>query len=83
MQRSLFPFIHFKRYGFDPFSTKMEKNIHIVVSYSKTYFARHLSNSTHKYSEVDLKAMLEFLIYNIFVVFEHQFFLWAQIVPPC
>ena len=55
----------------------------MVVSYSKTYIARHHSNSTHKYSEVDLKAMLEFLIDNIFVVFEHQFFLWALIMPPC
>ena len=48
---------------------------YIFVSYSKTYLVRNHSASTHKYSEVDLKVMLEYLS-----LLE---FLWIQNVLPC
>ena len=48
------------------FFNKNWKYSFIVASHSKTYFVRKYSDSTHKYSEVDIKAMLEFLIDNIF-----------------
>ena len=44
-------------------------------------FARNHSHSTHKYSEVDKKAMLEFLIDNIFVGFGNQVFQQSVGIP--
>jgi hypothetical protein len=43
---------------------------------SHPYFVIHDSDSdsTHKYSEIDIKKMLDFLIDNIFVVFGNQVF---------
>ena len=38
-------------------------NSYIVVTHSK-----HYSDSTHGYSEVDIKAMLAFLLVDIFLV---------------
>jgi hypothetical protein len=38
------------------------------------YFVIHDSDFMHKYSEVDIKEMLGFLIDNIFVVFGNQIF---------
>jgi hypothetical protein len=41
---------------------------------SKNYFVKHHSESTHKYSEIKNKTMVEFLTDNIFVVAgEHVF----------
>jgi hypothetical protein len=45
------------------------KYSYLVVNHSRTYFVIHDSDSMHKYSEVDIKEMLGFLIDNIFVVF--------------
>ena len=50
------------------------KYSYIVISHSRNYFVKHHSDSTHKYFEVDIKAMLEFLIDNIFVMFGNQVF---------
>ena len=47
---------------------KRRKYSYIVVSHYKTNFVRHHSDSTHKYSEVDIKATLE-ILNNIIVVF--------------
>ena len=47
----------------------------------KKYFVKLHSDSTHKYSEVDIKAMLEFLIDNIFVVFGNQVFQQSVGIP--
>ena len=44
------------------------------------------SDSTYKYSEVDIKAMLEFLIDKIFVVFGNQVFqqfVWIPVGTYC
>ena len=52
-----------------------------MISHSKNYFVKLHSDSTHKYSEVDIKAMLEFLIDNIFVVFGNQVFQQSVGIP--
>jgi hypothetical protein len=46
----------------------------LVFNHSRTYFVIHDSDSTHTYSEVDIKEMLGFLIDNIFVVFGNKLF---------
>jgi hypothetical protein len=46
----------------------------IKLDHSRTYFVIHDSDSTHKYSEVDIKEMLGFFIDNIFVVFSNRIF---------
>jgi hypothetical protein len=45
-----------------------------VVNHSRTLFVIHDSDSRNKYSEVDIKKMLGFLINNIFVVFDNKIF---------
>jgi hypothetical protein len=45
-----------------------------VISQKKHYFVEYHFDSTHKYSEVEIKKMLEFLIDNIYVVFGGQVF---------
>jgi hypothetical protein len=45
------------------------------------YFVIHHSDSTHKYSEVEIKKMLEFLIDNIFVLFGDQVFQQSVGIP--
>ena len=57
------------------------KYSYLVISHSKTYFVKHHSDSTHKYSEVEIKNMLEFLIDNIFVVFGDQVFQQSVGIP--
>jgi hypothetical protein len=48
--------------------TKMGKEYsYLVVSHQKHYFVKYHSDSTHKYSEVEIKKVLEFLR-NIYVV---------------
>jgi hypothetical protein len=42
---------------------------YLDVNHSRTYFVIHDFDSMHKYSEVDIKEMLGFLIDNIFVDF--------------
>jgi hypothetical protein len=57
------------------------KYSYLVVNYLRTYFVIHDSDSTHKYSEVDIKEMLGFLINNIFVVFGNQIFQQTVGIP--
>jgi hypothetical protein len=46
-----------------------------------TYFVIHDFDSTHNYSEVDIKEILTFLIDNIFVVFGNQIFQQTVGIP--
>ena len=57
------------------------KYSYLVVNHSRTYFVIHDSDSTHKYSEVDIKEMLGFLIDNIFVVFGNIIFQQTVGIP--
>jgi hypothetical protein len=45
-----------------------------VISHQEQYFVKYHSDSTHKYSQVKIKNMLEFLIDNIFVIVGGQVF---------
>jgi hypothetical protein len=47
---------------------------YLVISHQKHYFVKHQSDTMHKYSEVEIKKMLEFLIDNIYVVVGGQVF---------
>jgi hypothetical protein len=40
-----------------------------VIGKEDTDFVRYHSDSPYKYSEADIKSMLGFLVYNIYVVF--------------
>jgi hypothetical protein len=57
------------------------KYSYLVVNHSRTYFVIHDSDSMHKYSEVDIKEMLGFLINNIFVIFGNQSFQQTVGIP--
>jgi hypothetical protein len=57
------------------------KYAYLVVNHSSTYFVIHDSDSMHKYSEVDIKEILGFLIDNIFVVFGNHIFQQAVEFP--
>jgi hypothetical protein len=46
----------------------------MVISHQKHYFVKYHSDCTRKYSEVEIKKILEFLIYNIYVVVGGQIF---------
>jgi hypothetical protein len=50
------------------------KYLYPVINYQKHCFVEYHSDSTHKYSEIEIKKMLEFLIDNIYVVVEGQVF---------
>ena len=50
------------------------KYANLAISHQTNYFVKNHSDSTHKYSEVEIKKMLEFLIDNIFVVFGDRVF---------
>jgi hypothetical protein len=52
-----------------------------VISHQKYYFVKHHSDSTYKYSEVEIKKMLEFLIDNIYVVVGGQVFQQSFGIP--
>jgi len=54
---------------------------YLVIGHRINYFVVHHSDFTHKYSEVDIKNMLEFLIDNIFVVFGDQVFQQSVGIP--
>jgi hypothetical protein len=61
-----------------------------VINDQKHYFVKHHSDSTHKYSEIEIKKMLEFLIDNIYVVVGGQVLqqfvgipMGTNIVPLC
>jgi hypothetical protein len=63
------------------------KYSYLVISHQKHYFVKYHTDSMHKYSKVELKKMLEFLIDNIYVVVVGQVlnslleFPWILIVP--
>jgi hypothetical protein len=52
--------------------TKMGKGN--MISHQKRHFVKYHSDSTHKYSEDEIKNMLEFFIDNTFVVVGGQVF---------
>jgi hypothetical protein len=52
-----------------------------VISHQKHYFVKHHSDSAHKYSEDEIKKMLEFLIDNIYVVVGGQVFQESVGIP--
>jgi hypothetical protein len=54
-----------------------------TYSHQKHYFVKYHSDSTHKYSEVEIKKMLGFLVDNIYVVVGGQVFQhsWIRNVP--
>ena len=51
------------------------------ISHQKHYFVKYHSDSKHKYSEVEIKKMLEILIDNIYVIFEGQVFQQSVGIP--
>ena len=51
------------------------------MGYEKSYFVRNHTDSTKKYSEVDIVRMLEFLIDNIFVEFGGRVFQQTVGIP--
>jgi hypothetical protein len=57
------------------------KYSYLVISHQKHYFVKYHSDSTHKYSEVEIKKMLEFLINNIYVVVRGQVFQQSFGIP--
>jgi hypothetical protein len=57
------------------------KYSYLVVKHSHSYFVIHVSDSMHKYSEVDIKEMLGFLVDNIFVAFGNQIFQQTVGIP--
>jgi hypothetical protein len=57
------------------------KYSYLVISHQKQYFVKYHSDSTHKYSEVEITKMLEFLIENIFVVVGSQVFQQSVGIP--
>jgi hypothetical protein len=52
-----------------------------VISHQKHYFVKYHSDSTQKYSEVEIKKMLKFLIDNIYVVVGGQVFQQSFEIP--
>jgi hypothetical protein len=59
---------------------RKRKYSYLVISHQKHYFAKY-SDSTHKYSEVEIKKMLEFLIDAIYVVVGGQVFQQSVRIP--
>ena len=53
----------------------------LVIGKQDTYFVRNHSDCSHKYSEVDIKSMLGFLIDNIYVVFGDHVFQQSVGIP--
>jgi hypothetical protein len=52
-----------------------------VIAKQDTYFVRQHSDSPYKYSEADIKSMLDFLVDNIYVVFGDQVFKQSVSIP--
>jgi hypothetical protein len=53
----------------------------LVIGKQSTYFVRHCSDSPYKYSEADIKGMLDFLVDTIYAVFEDQVFQQFHGIP--
>ena len=54
---------------------------YLVLGHEETYFVKEHSDSKSKYSEDDIIKMLEFLVYNIFVVFAGKVFRQTVGIP--
>jgi hypothetical protein len=54
---------------------------YLVLGRGRSYFVKHHSDSTKKFSETDIFNMLEFLIDNIFVLFGGRVFLQTVGIP--
>jgi hypothetical protein len=54
---------------------------YLVLGRDRSYFVRHHSDSTKKFSETDIFNMLEFLIDNIFVMFRGSVFQQTVGIP--
>jgi hypothetical protein len=52
----------------------------LEISHQKHYYVKYISDSMRRYSEVEIKKMLEFLIENIFVV-DSQVFQQSVEIP--
>jgi hypothetical protein len=57
------------------------KYSYLAINHSRTYFVINDFDSTYKYSEVDIKEMLGFLIDNIFVVLGNTIFQQTVRIP--
>jgi hypothetical protein len=53
----------------------------LLIVKQDTYLVRHRSDSPYKYSEVDIKGMLRFLVHNIYEVFGVQVFQQSVGIP--
>jgi hypothetical protein len=62
----LFDIIHVDSCFFN--KTGKRKYQYLVISHQKHYFVKYYCDSTRKYSEVEIRKMLESFIDNIFVV---------------
>jgi hypothetical protein len=51
---------------YNPARSRKRKYAYLVISHRKHYFVKHHSDSTQKYSEIEIKKMLEFLINIVF-----------------
>jgi hypothetical protein len=60
---------------------KKRKSAYLVISHQKHYIVKDHSDSMHKYSEVEIKKMLEFLIDNIYVAVRGQVFQQSVEIP--
>ena len=54
---------------------------YLVLGQDRSYFVKHYSDSTKKFSETDIFNMLEFLIDNIFVMFGGRVFQQTVGIP--
>jgi hypothetical protein len=54
---------------------------YLVLGKDRTYFVKHHSNSTKKFSKTDIFNMLEFFIDNIFVMFGRRVFQQTVGIP--
>jgi hypothetical protein len=52
-----------------------------MIGKQDTYFVRHHSDSPHKYSKIDIKGVLGFLVDNIYVFFGNQVFQQSFGIP--
>ena len=73
--------------GFFKYHLYKRRYKHIVLVHQKPYFVKDHSDCTTKLTETDIVNMLEFLLDNIFVVFDGQIFhrrlafKWVLTVP--
>ena len=54
---------------------------YLVLGRDRSYFVKHYSDSTKKFSETDIFNMLEFLMHNIFVMFGGRVFQQTVGIP--